>query len=90
MPKDKWIPINYLLVGFGQTICRPVGPKCAICPVQLLCPSSKVKPEAIKNEKAKTRVTLKKKNQKKKLEDSDVKEEFLENESDQDDSEFEI
>lgn len=27
-----------MLVGFGQTICRPVGPKCYICDINKLCP----------------------------------------------------
>jgi endonuclease III len=26
VPKDKWKQINHLLVGFGQTICKPVAP----------------------------------------------------------------
>ncbi|KAF1918339.1 DNA repair protein-like protein Ntg1 [Ampelomyces quisqualis] len=31
LPKDKWHDINNLLVGFGQTICLPVGRKCGEC-----------------------------------------------------------
>jgi endonuclease-3 len=31
LPKDKWHDINNLLVGFGQTICLPVGRKCGDC-----------------------------------------------------------
>ncbi|PNT72081.1 hypothetical protein BRADI_2g39032v3 [Brachypodium distachyon] len=27
-PKDEWEPINLLLVGFGQTICTLLRPKC--------------------------------------------------------------
>ena len=27
LPKEKWHDINNLLVGFGQTICLPVGRK---------------------------------------------------------------
>ncbi len=37
VPKDLWKPINTLLVGFGQTICRPVGPKCKDCAVSANC-----------------------------------------------------
>ena len=33
LPKERWEAINPLLVGFGQTICRPVGPKCDQCPL---------------------------------------------------------
>ena len=28
LPRDKWHDINNLLVGFGQTICLPVGRRC--------------------------------------------------------------
>eukprot|EP01121_Diplochlamys_sp_Union-15-3_P022853 TRINITY_DN9859_c0_g1_i1.p1 TRINITY_DN9859_c0_g1~~TRINITY_DN9859_c0_g1_i1.p1 ORF type:complete len:303 (-),score=46.45 TRINITY_DN9859_c0_g1_i1:67-975(-) len=45
---ESWLPrefwgrdgINKLLVGFGQTICKPIGPKCGICKVNDLCPSA--------------------------------------------------
>ncbi|KNC46901.1 uncharacterized protein AMSG_03332 [Thecamonas trahens ATCC 50062] len=40
LPKDKWGPINPLLVGFGQTVCRPVGPHCDRCTASDLCPSA--------------------------------------------------
>jgi endonuclease-3 len=31
LPKDRWHEINHLLVGFGQTICLPVGRRCGEC-----------------------------------------------------------
>ncbi|WP_200762330.1 endonuclease III domain-containing protein [Nitrosophilus alvini] len=31
--------LNRLLVSFGQIICKPVGPKCEICPVSDHCPA---------------------------------------------------
>jgi endonuclease-3 len=37
LPKTKWRHINPLLVGFGQTICKPIGPRCWECPVNKLC-----------------------------------------------------
>ena len=42
LPRDKWHDINHLLVGFGQTICLPVGRKCGDCDLaaQKLCPSA--------------------------------------------------
>ncbi|EME50318.1 hypothetical protein DOTSEDRAFT_68994 [Dothistroma septosporum NZE10] len=42
LPKEKWHDINHLLVGFGQTICLPVGRRCDECElsVQKLCPSA--------------------------------------------------
>ena len=44
LPRNKWEPINVLLVGFGQTLCRPVGPLCSDCPVRDLCPKIGAKP----------------------------------------------
>ncbi|ANB13719.1 bifunctional N-glycosylase/AP lyase NTG2 [Sugiyamaella lignohabitans] len=31
LPKELWVDINPLLVGFGQTICIPRGRKCDLC-----------------------------------------------------------
>lgn len=31
LPKELWHEINWLLVGFGQTVCAPVGRKCGDC-----------------------------------------------------------
>lgn len=31
LPREKWKEINHLLVGFGQTVCLPVGRKCGNC-----------------------------------------------------------
>ncbi|NJD78279.1 MAG: endonuclease III [Candidatus Methanoperedens sp.] len=41
LPIKHWRHINELLVRFGQNICRPVSPKCRICPIVELCPSGK-------------------------------------------------
>ncbi|KAG6597845.1 endonuclease iii--gpd superfamily base excision dna repair [Phytophthora cinnamomi] len=40
LPKEHWGPINPLLVGFGQTICLPRGPKCDNCKIRGICPSA--------------------------------------------------
>ncbi|MCL2687193.1 MAG: endonuclease III [Methanobrevibacter sp.] len=37
VPKHLWIDINDLIVQFGQTICRPIHPKCEECPLTDLC-----------------------------------------------------
>lgn len=44
LPREKWHDINHLLVGFGQTICLPVGRRCGECELakQKLCPSAVV------------------------------------------------
>lgn len=31
LPRKYWIPINDLLVTFGQNVCRPVSPLCSKC-----------------------------------------------------------
>lgn len=38
LPEKYWIRINGLLVAFGQSICRPIGPHCDQCPLATLCP----------------------------------------------------
>lgn len=37
VPRGYWIPINDLMVQFGQTICRPIGPKHDLCPFVNVC-----------------------------------------------------
>lgn len=46
LPRDKWHEINHLLVGFGQTICLPVGRDCGVCTLsdKGLCPSAVTPP----------------------------------------------
>ena len=38
LPQDVWIPINDLLVTFGQNQCHPTSPRCTGCPLDDLCP----------------------------------------------------
>jgi len=38
LPRDLWIPINDLLVTFGQNCCHPTSPRCTGCPLDDLCP----------------------------------------------------
>ncbi|XP_021721705.1 endonuclease III homolog 1, chloroplastic-like isoform X2 [Chenopodium quinoa] len=40
LPKEEWVSINPLLVGFGQTICAPLRPRCGVCQINSLCPSA--------------------------------------------------
>lgn len=37
VPKEEWFVINHMLVGFGQTMCKPVAPKCSECPLSSSC-----------------------------------------------------
>ncbi len=38
LPRRWWLPINGLLVSFGQSVCKPVGPRCPECPLGGPCP----------------------------------------------------
>jgi len=38
LPTEAWIPINDLLVTFGQNRCHPTSPRCSGCPLDDLCP----------------------------------------------------
>jgi endonuclease-3 len=37
VPKDKWMDVNTLLVGLGQTICFAKKPKCEECLIKDTC-----------------------------------------------------
>lgn len=37
-PREHWIPLNELLVRFGQQQCTPVSPFCSTCPLSEECP----------------------------------------------------
>jgi endonuclease-3 len=40
LPKEFWDEVNHMLVGFGQTICRPINPKCGECMNNQICPAA--------------------------------------------------
>ena len=42
-PRTHWRRLNHVLVGFGQTVCLPIGPKCGECILKNQCPSAKSK-----------------------------------------------
>jgi endonuclease-3 len=37
IPRKYWLKINKLLVSFGQTICKPINPKCYECSIKNFC-----------------------------------------------------
>lgn len=43
MPRRFWIPLNELLVIYGQLICTSISPWCSRCPQQQVCPKVGVK-----------------------------------------------
>ena len=38
MPQRYWIPLNELLVMYGQRVCTPISPRCSLCPIDKTCP----------------------------------------------------
>ena len=42
VPSDQWFPFTYVLIEHGRRICVARVPKCEACPVNYLCPSSRV------------------------------------------------
>lgn len=37
LPQKYWMQFNTLLVTLGQNICKPISPKCEICPISEHC-----------------------------------------------------
>jgi endonuclease-3 len=42
IPKERWFDFTYVLIDHGREVCVARRPKCEICPVNHLCPSSLV------------------------------------------------
>jgi endonuclease III len=42
LPRDRWFPFTYTLIDHGRAVCVARTPRCEICPVSDLCPSSRV------------------------------------------------
>jgi len=42
IPRDRWFDFTYVLIDHGRQVCVARVPRCAICPVNELCPSSLV------------------------------------------------
>jgi endonuclease-3 len=38
VPRRYWLDLNDLFVRFGQTTCKPVGPRCSTCLLSRACP----------------------------------------------------
>jgi endonuclease-3 len=42
VPRDRWFGFTYVLIDHGRAICQAKKPRCEVCPVNRLCPSSLV------------------------------------------------
>ena len=45
LPRNLWSKINGSMVEFGRNVCRPINPKCDICPLNVKCSYYKKKLE---------------------------------------------
>ena len=37
VPRRQWLAVNELFIEFGKDICRPIGPRCAVCSFTPFC-----------------------------------------------------
>jgi endonuclease-3 len=42
IPKRDWFSFTYVLIDHGRRVCKAPTPRCEVCPVNDLCPSSRV------------------------------------------------
>jgi len=42
IPRDRWFDFTYVLIDHGRQVCVARVPRCDVCPVNDLCPSSRV------------------------------------------------
>jgi endonuclease III len=42
IPRDQWFPFTYRLIDHGRAVCVARTPRCEVCPVSDLCPSSRI------------------------------------------------
>lgn len=42
VPRERWFPFTYVLIDHGRAVCTARSPRCEVCPVNHLCPSSSV------------------------------------------------
>ena len=54
VPRRHWLELNEMFVRFGQTICKPVGPRCGECDLRSSCKYYRevVEPKSRRPEKA--------------------------------------
>ena len=42
IPRRRWFGFSYVLIDHGRAICQAKQPRCDECPVERLCPSSRI------------------------------------------------
>ncbi len=42
IPREEWFRFTYVLIDHGRAVCKAPTPRCEVCVVNALCPSSRV------------------------------------------------
>ncbi len=42
IPRKRWFPFSYVIIDHGRAVCQAKKPRCDECPVERLCPSSRL------------------------------------------------
>ena len=37
VPREEWVGFNPVMVEFGKTVCKPIGPRCSQCGINSYC-----------------------------------------------------
>lgn len=53
IPEEYWLGFNPMLVEFGKTICKPIGPRCGECSISEFCEFYAKSPKDSSGKKAK-------------------------------------
>ncbi len=43
VPKKDWVVFSHWLISHGRAVCQARKPKCEVCPLEMLCPSSSLR-----------------------------------------------
>lgn len=46
VPDDEWVNFTHLLIDHGRAVCTAQSPDCVACPLEDICPSSKLNEDA--------------------------------------------
>ena len=50
-PRERWTMLSHLLIFHGRRVCIARTPKCEVCVLNDICPSSRVRPPAVRQER---------------------------------------
>jgi len=42
VPRDEWTIVSHLFIDHGRAVCKAPTPRCEVCVLNNICPSSRV------------------------------------------------